>query len=467
MIIPGLFLCTVVLIPLICFLYSCQKRGLARSIVSHFWFFSILWFVSFPFRAVLISFDLIDLQVARLWNWEELAPSVVLSFLFWVSTYLGYVSMEDNRHSKIHTMTENLPSSLRGQTVVLITIILSILFLYKSVFQSGEFKAFIGNEQNEARVGKGWFFLLSELFTLSSVAYLGRVMHVRRTMILSKVDLVIYLVVALLSVLISVAINSRRVMAFLMFTMVVVYSIRGRNRWLLPAFAIIASFLLSPVLQEVRYIDAVGIMSGDISLSESFSIIGQSRHFLTTLSSSFEGVDHLAVYMEKVGWFQLLTGVDGGLSWIYNAILSFLPRTLWVNKPEIYGSVAQQYFLYPEMYASGAAQTTFPPSFVVDFSFGYGVFLGLCLCWILGRFLALMTIALWDNASNAPTKAIALYVFINMFNIVRGGTGFVQSLLMFTVMTGFVLGFRETWLAANAIIKKTIDFRVRSFRRLR
>ncbi|MEW6070484.1 MAG: hypothetical protein AB1485_07705, partial [Candidatus Thermoplasmatota archaeon] len=423
--IPVILMCTV--IPLACFLFSCQKIGLPKSILSHFWFFTIVWYVSFPIRAVLISFDLIDLQVERLWSWDEVAYSVVLSFIFWFFTYLGYLSMHEKGNSKISlpVNNDNAASAFRGQIIVSITIVMAIYFLYSTVLQGGEFRAFIGNEQNEMRVGKGGFFLLSELFILSSIAYLGRVMYIRRKTVLSGVETFLYIGVFFLSVLMSVAINSRRIMATLMLAAVVIYTVRGRRRWLLPALAIVATFLLSPVMQVIRYINVTGLINGDVSIIEAFSTLKNHRLFLTIFSSSFEGADHLAVFMEKAGWLQLFTGVDGGVSWLYNAVLALIPRTLWLNKPEIYGNVAQQYLLYPEMYASGAATTTLPPSFIVDFSFGFGVLFGFFLCVLLGRVLALMSTIIWDGTSNASAKAIALFVFINIFNIVRGGTGFI------------------------------------------
>lgn len=437
---------------------------MARTVLSHFWFFTLLWYISFPLRCLLIGYDLIALQVEREWDAVPLVTGSLLSLLFWGTVYLGHLTARVRPAGGADGEPLRLPPVWRSAGVVALSVSLALLFVFNTVISGGQYQAFTGNEQNEARVGSGGFFLLAELFVLAAVAYLGRVMQARRRFLLSAGEWALYSLVFLLSVFMTVAINSRRVMAALMLALVVAYGVQSRRRWLLPLAAVLGSVLMSPVLQIIRYLSVTTLLSGESTLGTAFSALTESRVVLTTLSSSFEGIDHLALFVQRAGWSGVLFGIDGGAAWLYNVALAMVPRGVWPGKPLIYGSLAEQHFLYPEMFAASAATTTLPVSFVVDFSYGFGIFGGLILSLLLGRLFAVLSSDLWNPAAGAARRALALFVFVNVFNVVRAGTGFLQAVLVFVLVSGLVLGFRSSFGAALSVALRGlgIDLRARA-----
>lgn len=417
------------------------RNGVLRTTLNHFWFFSFLWIVFFPLRAFLITTDMIDLQVDRAWEEPQLVASVLIALCFWLFTFLGYLSFSYRSNERdVRTSVTSVPKY--SSAVVLLLVGLAWMFMFKTVLVGGEFRSFLGNEQNEDRMGSGYFFMWAELYLYAFVAYIA-VISIQKPLAVTYPSFK-WVVIAIIvtSFVMTIAITSRRVISTVIFVLVVLYLLRRGRGGTLAVLIVAATVFAAPLLDAFRYIDA-SAFDGDLSsVSDTFFSSFESRRFWTSLSSSFEGVDHLAAFTEKAGIEGLLIGVDGGGAWIYNAFLGLVPRAIWDTKPELYGSVAQQFFLYPEMYADGPATTTFPPSFVVDFIFGLGMFVGLVLAFILGRALKVLSLQLWSPNHDIAVRAVPLFVFINMFNVVRGGTGFLQSLIMFVIVASFVIGFR-------------------------
>jgi hypothetical protein len=174
---------------------------------------------------------------------------------------------------------------------------------------------------------------------------------------------------------------------------------------------------------------------------------------LVGMSSSFEGVDHVATFLQRATAWELTLGVDQGESWAYNAILSLIPRRIWPAKPLIYGSVAQQKFLYPYMFNIDRPQTTLPVSYVVDFLFGFGIVSFALLSVLLGRLLALTQEWTFSLGNGILLRLIGIYIFMNMFNVIRGGTGVAQGMIMMLVIALPVIGFQSYISLAQSVIQ--------------
>ena len=101
-----------------------------------------------------------------------------------------------------------------------------------------------------------------------------------------------------------------------------------------------------------------------------------------------------------------------------------------------------------------------PVSFVVDFSFGFGFAVALVLCFGLGRLLKIYEAALWDSGESLALRALAFFIFIWMFNLVRGGTAMGNVLLIFACVSVLMLGMRTTWRAYSHLILATFGRRV-------
>lgn len=88
---------------------------------------------------------------------------------------------------------------------------------------------------------------------------------------------------------------------------------------------------------------------------------------------------------------------------------------------------------------------TLPPSFIVDFLYGFGFPSLLVLCFALGRFLGMSHVWLVSGLQNREYTRfiIGLFVMSCMFNIVRGGTGFVQSMMIMLFISLLMYGDEE------------------------
>lgn len=164
---------------------------------------------------------------------------------------------------------------------------------------------------------------------------------------------------------------------------------------------------------------------------------------LTLLSSTFEGADHVGTFLQRASPAEFVLGVDQGRAWVYNAAASLIPRQIWKDKPLVYGSVAEQRYLYPYMFEATATPTTLPPGFVVDFMFGFGFFVALLLAYGLGRLLAVLWRRLWCQRS-VPATTLSLFTLMYTFNLVRSGTAFVQSAMILLFVVALAAGVRAT-----------------------
>ena len=432
-----------VLLPLGCFIVSMWRVKISQAVVCHFWYFTLIWMIAFPLRAVLIGYDFVEVNplipVER--DPDVLGAALAVSLLLWGLAYLGFVSVSP-RISVAARSGGHQPAVWRSIVILALTVGLAMLFLSRTVMVGGEYRAFEGSEQLEARVGAGAFFLMAELFSFAAVVYVVRALVDSPYGVRSS-RWILYGIVFALALLMTVAINSRRVLGIVLFVMAVEYSLRKPHRWAVCWLGVVGSIALAPVFQMVRYLDVRLLLNGTVAVSELFDPV-TARSFLTALSSTFEGVDHLVEFLRRASLPQLIVGVDGGVAWLINAGLALVPRAIWPAKPLVTGSVAEQLFLYPEMFVEGPAVTTLPPSFVVDFAFGCGIPVGLLLAFLLGRVLAVLWQDLWNRDAPLPARAVSLFVFVNVFNIVRGGTGVLQIILLFGVIVAGSLGVRET-----------------------
>ncbi|ABC29204.1 hypothetical protein HCH_02390 [Hahella chejuensis KCTC 2396] len=436
-------------------LYDTYRVGISKSCLNHFWFFSLLWIIYFPFRGVLIDQGIISLQVTRDWQESDLVTSLFVASLFWIFVLIGYLSLKGaNRDLSVKGGPRIQFSSFK----ILLLVGLAWAFLFSRVIHEGVFVPFHGNEQNEMRTGGGHIFLFSELYSNAFFSYICIFLIYKKKPASDGAFLLVVSAVLLTSLAMTVALASRRIISMTIFVLAVCFVVRrGKGTFLAPAL-ILSSIFLAPLLHTLRYTDPYLLISDDVSVWKIILNTFVLRNFLTSLSSSFEGIDHLAAFLEKSDLNQLLFGVDGGMAWVFNLLLGAVPRAIWSSKPEIYGSISEQQFLYPWMYENGSATTTLPSSFVVDFIFGMGIFVGLLISFFMGRLFKVLYIKMWMLEENYAGKAISIFILANLFNIVRGGTGFAQPLIIFLIASVIVLGAGRVFRESKSIIKAVLNF---------
>ncbi|OEJ66644.1 hypothetical protein BEN30_11870 [Magnetovibrio blakemorei] len=95
-------------------------------------------------------------------------------------------------------------------------------------------------------------------------------------------------------------------------------------------------------------------------------------------------------------------------------------------------------------------------SFAVDFSFAFGLPFAVIMAYVFGRLLGVAERNFWDQATHPAQAALSLFIYIYMFNWVRGGTIIVQSVLLFSIPAALMLGLRPVLHAAFGLAGEAV-----------
>ena len=449
-----------VVIPVLGLAHALRGRPMAEIAISHFAYFTILFLAAFPFRAWLLHEELVKAQVqyqpsAIALDDRGLAFALVASLVAWLAVYLGYRSARLGREEPKPSSQD---TSLTRRSVTGL-VLLMILAIATTLHLKGTNVSLDGQAYFAARAGSGPLWLLPELFVFGAIVFSALALQPlgRRQAGLWLTFMVTALAVSLW---VGSELFTRRLVAAVVLALVVVPVVRFPRLWPFGALAVIGTVFGSGISELVRRVPAE--MTRGHGFIDSFSTTWNSiinYNHIYFLSTSFEGIEHLHQFLQKATLSQVLLGVDHGLSWLFNMGLSLAPRAFWTSKPLVYGGMEEFRWLYPDMFEGDQALTAIPVSFVVDFSFGFGFAVALVLCFGLGRFLRVCEAALWTEGGEPALRALALFVFIWMFNLVRSGTGMGHVLLIFACVSVLMLGLRATWRAYFRLILVTFGRR--------
>ena len=433
---------------------------MAEIAISHFAYFTILFLAAFPFRAWLLHEGLVRAQVqakpsAIALNGPETAFALAAALLAWLAVYLGYRSMRLDRQDPV---LSDFATPLTKRAVAGLLLLLA-LAVSATLYLQGEAGSLDGKAYFAARAGRGPLWLLPELFAFGAIVFAALAF---RPLGRGQTGLWLALMVGALALSLWVGseLVTRRLVAAVVLALVVVSVVRFPRLWPFGAFAVIGTVFAAGILELVRRVPAETIRQH--GFIDAFSMTWNSyinNNHLYYLSTSFEGIEHLHQFLQKATLPQILFGVDHGVSWAFNMGLSLLPRVLWTSKPLVYGGMEEFRWLYPDMFEGDQALIAIPVSFVVDFSFGFGFAVALVLCFGLGRFLRVCEAALWSEGGEPALRALALFIFIWMFNLVRSGTAMGHVLLIFACVSILMLGLRATWRAYSWLILATFGRR--------
>ncbi len=440
-------------VPVLGLAHALRGRPVAEIAISHFAYFTLLFLAAFPFRAWLLHEGLVRAQVqskpsAIALGDPQMAFALAAALLAWLAVYLGYRSVRLEREEP---KPSNQDTSLTRRPVIGL-VLLMMLAIATTLHLKGTDVSLDGRAYFAARAGSGLLWLLPELFVFGAIVFSALALQPldRR-----QTGLWLAFMVAMLAVSqwVGSELLTRRLVAAVVLAFVVVSVVRFPRLWPFGALAVIGTVFAAGILELIRRVP--GTMSRGYGFIDAFSRTWDSvvyYNHLRFLSTSFEGIEHLHQFIQKATLPQILFGVDHGLSWAFNMGLSLLPRAIWTSKPLVYGGMQEFRWLYPGMFDGDQALTAIPVSFVVDFTFGFGFAVALVLCFGLGRFLRVCEIALWTEGEEPALRALALFVFIWMFNLVRSGTGMGHILLIFACVCVLMLGLRSTWRAYSWLI---------------
>lgn len=443
--------CLCLLVPVIFFFYRHRTTSIPKLYVSNVFYFTIIWWVCYPFRALAGELGLIINQSGRGFDQIATTNGLVVALLMWVVIAIGYcrrtVSMPtwgEVRWSNTRFLVPTLLASAAGLTAA--------LFFKLSMLT--EVSSFTGIP------GSGPLLLIASLPLTILIAVS---LPLTRAYVRGEVSpfAIVALTVALVAcILIGVLLGSRRDIVLGIVALVLAFAlVRERFWWLAPMSFVGSVFLVLPasLLKNIVTVD-YNSFSETIRLSKE-SLLDHLRDFsnspikdsLRDIFSTYEGINHLGQFLLSASWKQILFGIDQGISWVFQAGLGLVPRLFWPSKPTIYGSGAQQAFLYPETIQEGEGLLTvaFPVGIGVDFMYGFGLIGLVVLSFCLGRVFRFFDTALHEQSRNDFVQAASLFSLVMMFNLLRSGTAMIQSLLIFFAAYILIFGIRRFFVSSR------------------
>lgn len=451
-----------VLIPAAAFVMEARRMPPYRIVLSPFWYFTFVFLAAFPLRAWLLHGGYVQAQVVVSKAMPPLTGSQVdaallLSLGFWVLVFLGYRSVRERSAAVVGPMPQDddVGGNVERRALVVL-LVLGVVAAAAILYLNPSARILDGERYMAARAGHAILWIMPEL-PLYGVIGVAAVLAARRGTGITVVVAAVLALVLIEMFWISNMLLTRRVVAAVCLTLVLMVVRRRPDLWLLGFAGVVGTVFAAPIFEEIRRIRAQLAIAKPSE--DSVSVILKhlrTDHHLNLLSTSFEGVEHVSRFLSKATWPQLMTGVDHGVSWLFNLGLSFVPRAVWAGKPMVYGGTEQFRWLYPSYFANGLGSTAIPTSFVVDLSFGFGIVFGLALAFVLGRFLAACGNALWARNASPAAVAIALCTFVFTFNTVRGGTALAQSLVVMGAIGVLMFGVRPMLAGLVEILTATI-----------
>ena len=438
-----------------------RRSPAERIVLAPFWYFSFLFIFAFPIRSWLIDSQSITLQAQPLLHHDKafsdglLLTALMFSFILWVAVYIG-------RHQTTsaciappqHLNSARLSQERPLQIFIAVGVIALISIAGLILIGPKNLTDFNGLQYQSSRLGSGFLWLLPEFILYAVFAFAGWLIT-RRHERLELLDVIVLLVIIGITFWVSGALYTRRIIAGGVLAVVILAMMRKRSLWPLGMFAVFATVFASLFLDMIRLLAAVayGGQPADFIDMQLDMFINRPLQIVT---SSFEGVDHVARLLDKASATELLVGVDQGLSWLFNAGLALVPRAIWASKPVIYGGTEQLHWLYPDLFTGNFSSASIPTSFVVDFSFAFGLPFALVMAYVFGRLLGASERTFWDRASHSAQVALSLFIFVYMFNWVRGGTIIVQSVMLFSIPAALIFGLRPVLQAAFGLAGEAV-----------
>jgi len=442
-------------------LFVSEKKS-GHGLASTMFIFVFIWFLAFPLRAYLLIIWDLPIQAPTRPDDSQILVALIFASFVAFATVLGFLAQPlfASKLPKIK-ITAYPPADPFWRVVLFLLFASSVSAAIAINYGFDGLTALrrLYSSSMKDRPGNGWYFFLAEIVSYSIVIYFSYILSYKEQKNI-KILIFSFLVGVVSSTIVMILLNTRRPIAFIIFLVFIFAGIRLKLERILIPLAIVGVVFAAPILQVVRYscitcmFTNTEIIAGKEDVPAEHipdDLLGPhpaQNHpvyiALVTTSSSFEGVGHLAIWLDRTDMVQKLIGVDHGKSWMFNTALSLVPRQIWPDKPLIYGSIAEQQFLYPAMFET-LEFASLPPSFIVDFAHGFGIPVALALAFLLGAGLRLIDKGLYDSG-NMILRSLALFAFLNMFNVIRSGTGILQGLIVLSVICLFLfIPIRLPW----------------------
>ena len=409
---------------LVFFITDVFRYGFIITAAKPFWVFSYFFMLAYPIKYLIIAFEF-PIQAPLKPDMYIIKYALMFSAIFWVIIRATYTFTKNDNASLMVVSQINVKqlSSISSRNDFGITLLAGLLIIlschyFYSIFSSVGFelvRVYHGNEQIEERIGGGLTFLFGTFYLTGFFIYLFGVKNKDKT-----ISFVFVFTVFSIAFLSSILLATRRPLYLVIYLVILYLYLKSKgykSLFVLSIFPILTS-LLAPVAQVFRY----SFWGGEAGISN-IDIGGA----LVLIGSTYEGIEYLSRFLEIITTRELIGGLDFGVAYLYNSFLALIPRAIWSSKPLIYGSVEIQDYLY----STGYGVTTLPSGIVVDAIYGFGligfVFYAAAVAFIL-RWME--NVLFYKQEVVFVNVAIASYLYVYMFNLVRGGTGVIQGLIM-------------------------------------
>ena len=207
-----------------------------------------------------------------------------------------------------------------------------------------------------AAYGQGYLFVLCTLAQFAPALQIAVALSTKK-----KVDWGLALLVFAAVLTMLVVLYSRQLMLQTIVMILVVMYFRAR--WLSASAVVICGVVIALVGGYL----GIRLRTTNVTPLSAFGFLGHT----------FDSSEFVPSALDRISPF----GHFGGLTYIEDAVLTFIPRSFFPEKPDVFGIVRIQNHVAPDLSSSEVWRATYPPGFLVEAYANFGllglVFIGL------------------------------------------------------------------------------------------
>ena len=311
----NLILLLCVAVPLAAFAFDVRRKPPQQIVLSHFWYFTLIWLAAFPLRGWLVlNHDRVSQVImtgsAPRPEASAMAAALALALLFWFVAYFGFRQPANTRSASQCTRPV---SASRVALVGLFWVFLAAAVVFYLDLLPSDLD---GSRYLQSRKGSGLIWMIPELCIPATLAFLACV-SVRPKFFDTRFTATFLVAAFAVSFWLTIAFSSRRLLAAVMLGLFVALVVRRSRWWPLGGLAVVGSVFgagLFEVIRQVPYAVNVaterGYNVGATVLKAVKAVVSSNQ--LLLFSTSFEGADHVARLLDRASAWQLWTGIDHG-----------------------------------------------------------------------------------------------------------------------------------------------------------
>lgn len=340
---------------------------LVGRILRHGWLdpFEPLWPFLVCYGIAYALKPLLDAAGDRTYPWFEFSLSAAMmtvlvaaaSLLF---VYLAYFSELYRVIVPMLPLPETDPSPWRARVAALVLAAGGMMGLVILLRAAGPDFSLLAATRGAYRLssvraayGQGYLFVLCTLAAFAPALQVAVALSTKTTLDRGLAVLVLAAVLVMLVVLYS----RQLMLQTIVMILVVLYF---RARWLSASGVVICGVVIALLGGYL----GIRQRSTNVTLLSAFGFLGHT----------FDSSEFVPSALDRISPF----GHFGGLTYIEDAVLTFMPRSFFPEKPDVFGIVRIQNHVAPDLSSWSVSTATYPPGFLVEGYANFGL-LGLAL----------------------------------------------------------------------------------------